>query len=97
MKRVILSRAARDRPKIKFAIVTSRKLGLHAMQDEWIIVLADGRQVKFTYQELPSDVAFVTAQVAGNEIVYSIVLAQVKKTLKREEVEHRFEVELAKK
>jgi hypothetical protein len=39
-----------------------------AMSDEeWIKTLADGRRVKFTYQELPADGAFITAQLAGNE------------------------------
>jgi hypothetical protein len=34
--------------------------------EEWIKTLADGRRVKFTYQELPADGAFITAQLAGN-------------------------------
>jgi hypothetical protein len=39
--------------------------------DEWIKTLADGRRVKFTYQELPDEGAFLTAQVEGNKVVYS--------------------------
>ncbi len=38
--------------------------------EEWIKTLADGRKVKFIYQELPVDGAFLTAQLAGNEVVY---------------------------
>ena len=41
--------------------------------EEWIKTLADGRRVKFIYQELPVDGAFITAQLAGNEVVYSVV------------------------
>ena len=44
--------------------------------EEWIKKLADGRRVKFIYQELPEDGAFITAQLAGNELVYSVVLTQ---------------------
>ena len=64
--------------------------------DEWIKTRGDGRKVKFTFQELPNDGAFITAQIEGNEIVYSIVLAKVISTLRREDVEIRFEVELSK-
>ena len=65
--------------------------------DEWIKTLADGRRVKFTYQELPDEGAFITAQVEGNKVVYSIVLTNAKSTLSREEVESHFEAELLKK
>ena len=37
--------------------------------EEWIKKLADGRKVKFIYQELPDDGAFITAQLEGNEVV----------------------------
>jgi hypothetical protein len=68
------------------------------MPDEnWIKTLADGRKVKFIYQELPGDGAFITAQIAGNEVVYSIVLANARNPLSREGVESRFEAELSKK
>ena len=36
----------------------------------------DGRKVKFIYQELPEDGAFTTVQIAGNEVVYSVVLTK---------------------
>ena len=67
------------------------------MTDEWIKNLADGRRVKFTCQELPDKGGFVTAQVEGNKIVYSIVLTGAKNPLSREEVEGYFEGELLKK
>jgi hypothetical protein len=65
--------------------------------EEWIKTLEDGRRVKFTYQELPENRAFITAQIAGNEVVYSIVLDDVQNPLSRQEVESRFESELSKK
>jgi hypothetical protein len=65
--------------------------------DEWIKTLADGRRVKFTYQELLDEGAFITAQVEGNKVVYSIVLTNAKAPLSREEVERHFEGELLKK
>jgi hypothetical protein len=65
--------------------------------EEWIKTLEDGRRVKFIYQELPEDGAFITAQIAGNEVVYSILLTKAKNPLSREDVEIRFQGELAKK
>jgi hypothetical protein len=65
--------------------------------EDWIKTLADGRRVKFIYQELPEDGAFITAQIAGNEVVYSIVLAKARNPLSREDVEKRFAGELSKK
>jgi hypothetical protein len=53
--------------------------------------------VKFIYQELPDSGAFLSAQVAGNEVVYSIILTNVRNLLSREDVEKRFEAELSKK
>jgi hypothetical protein len=68
------------------------------MPDEvWIKTLEDGRKVKFIYQELPVDGAFITAQLAGNEVVYSIVLAKAGNPLSREDVESHFKGELSKK
>ncbi len=68
------------------------------MQDEeWVTTLADGRRVQFTYQELLDERKFLTAQVEGNEVVYSILLADTKNPLSREDVEGRFEGELSKK
>jgi hypothetical protein len=53
--------------------------------------------VKFIYQVLPADGAFLTAQLAGNEVVYSVVLAKAGNPLSREDVESHFEGELSKK
>ena len=51
--------------------------------EEWIKTLEDGRKVKFIYQELPEDGAFITAQIARNEIVYSVVLTKAGNPLSR--------------
>jgi hypothetical protein len=64
---------------------------------EWIKTLEDGRSVKFVYQELPQDGAFITVQLAGNEVVYSVILTKVSNPLSREDVENRFKGELSKK
>ena len=65
--------------------------------EEWIKTLGDGRRVKFIYQELPEDGAFITAQIEGNEVVYSVVLTKARNPLSREDVENRFKGELSKK
>jgi hypothetical protein len=65
--------------------------------EEWIKILADGRNVKFIYQELPVDGAFITAQLEGNEVVYSVVLTTARNPLSREDVESHFKGELSKK
>ena len=64
---------------------------------EWIKTLEDGRKVKFIYQELPEDGAFITAQIAGNEVVYSVVLTNAGNPLGREDVESHFKRELSGK
>lgn len=66
-------------------------------EEEWIKTLEDGRRVKFTNLELPEDGAFITAQLEGNQVVYSILLAKPKKPLSRAGVEIYFEGELSKK
>jgi len=53
--------------------------------------------VKFIYQELPEDGAFITAQLAGNEVVYSVVLTKARNPLGREDVEIHFKRELSGK
>lgn len=53
--------------------------------------------MKFVYQELPEDGAFITAQIEGHEVVYSIVLAKARNPMKREDVESHFKGELSKK
>jgi hypothetical protein len=68
------------------------------MEDEaWIKTLEDGRKVKFIYLELPNRGAFITAQLAGNEVVYSVVLTNARLPLSREDVESHFNGELSKK
>jgi hypothetical protein len=64
--------------------------------EEWIKTLEDGRRVKFIYQELPEDGAFITAQLEGNEVVYSVVLTKAGNPLSREDVESHFKGELSK-
>jgi hypothetical protein len=64
--------------------------------EEWIKRLDDGRKVKFIYQELPEDAAFLTAQLEGNEVVYSVVLTKARNPLSREDVESHFKGELSK-
>jgi hypothetical protein len=64
--------------------------------DEWIRTLADGRRVKFNQDEL-MDATFITAQIEGSEVVYSILLNKAGTELTREGVEGRFERELSRK
>ena len=73
------------------------RLEMEMPDEEWIKTLADGRKVKFFYQELTEDGAFISAQLAGNEIVYSVVLANAGNPLRREEVESHFKGELSKR
>ena len=65
--------------------------------EEWIKTIEDGRKVKFIDQELPENGAFITAQLAGNEVVYSVVLTNARNPLSRDDVERRFKSELSKK
>jgi hypothetical protein len=64
---------------------------------EWIKTREDGRIVKFTCQELPENGAFISAQIEGNEVVYSIIVTQARGLVSREDVESRFEGELSKR
>ena len=65
--------------------------------EEWVKKLGDGRNVKFIYQELPEDGAFITAQIERNEVVYSVVLTKARNPLSHEDVESHFKGELSKK
>ncbi len=65
--------------------------------EEWIKTLEDGRKVKFIYQELPGDGAFISAQIERNEVVYSVILTNARNPLSREDVESHFKGELSKK
>jgi len=71
--------------------------GFQMAREEWVKTCPDDRKVKFVYQELPKDGAFLTAQVPGNEVVYSVLLAKANNPLSREDVESHFEGELSKK
>ena len=51
--------------------------------DEWIRTRADGRKVKFSHDEV-IDFTFITAQVEGNEVVYSVLLNKAETNLSRE-------------
>ena len=64
------------------------------MGDEWMKVISDDRLVKFTYVNLPEGAAFMTAQIAGHEVVYSILVEQTERPLSRVDVERRFDAEL---
>ena len=67
------------------------------LDEEWIKKLEDGRKVKFIYQELLDDGAFITAQIGGNEVVYSVVLTKARNPLSHEDVESHFKGELLKR
>jgi hypothetical protein len=63
------------------------------MKDEWLKMIAGDRLVKFTYADLPAGAAFLTAQIAGHEVVYSIVLEETNRPFSRLGVEGRFAYE----
>jgi hypothetical protein len=67
------------------------------LDEQWVKILGDGRNVRFIYQELSDGGAFMTAQIAGNEVVYSVILGQAGKPLTHQDVESHFEAELSKK
>jgi hypothetical protein len=67
------------------------------MQDEWTKMICGERLVQFTYQTLVEGAAFITAQIAGHEVVYSVILSEIETPLTHEEVERHFEYELSKK
>ena len=65
------------------------------MHDEWIKVMAGDRLVKFTYLDLPGGEAFLTAQIAGHAVVYSVILRQAKHPFSRQSVERHFDSEFS--
>ena len=73
------------------------RFGDEMAHEEWIKTLKDGRKVKFIYQALPDDGAFITAQFERNEVVYSVVLTKAGNPLSRDAVESHFQAELSKK
>ena len=64
-----------------------------AMKDEWTTVSSGGRLVKFTYLDFSEGLAFLTAQLAGHEVVYSIVLPHAEYPFRRQTVERHFDYE----
>jgi hypothetical protein len=68
---------------------------MNMTDSEWTKKLEDGRNVKFIYQELPEDGAFITAQIERHEVVYSVILDKARKPLSREDVESHFKGELS--
>ena len=60
------------------------------MEDEWTKVMSGNRLVKFTYVDLPGGEAFLTAQIAGHPVVYSVVLPHAQQPCTRADVEHHF-------
>jgi hypothetical protein len=63
------------------------------MEDEWTKVISGDRLVKFTYQDLQEGGAFLTAQIAGHQVVYSVILPHAEQPLNRAGVEHHFRYE----
>lgn len=61
------------------------------MKDEWTHVNRVGQLVKFTYDDLPHGKAFLTAQIAGSEVVCSVILLKPKLPFSREGAESHFE------
>jgi hypothetical protein len=53
--------------------------------------------VKFIYKDLPEDGAFITAQLEGSEIVYSVVPNKAGNPLSHKDVGSHFKGELSKK
>jgi hypothetical protein len=58
--------------------------------DEWTEVSPSGTLVKFTYSDLPTGEAFLTAQIAGHEVVCSVILPKPERPFSRERVESHF-------
>jgi len=61
------------------------------MKDEWTTVSPSDKLVKFTYSDLPTGEAFLTAQIAGREVVCSVILAEPELPFSRKGVEGHFE------
>ena len=63
------------------------------MEDEWTRVTSGDRLVKFTYVDLPDGRAFLTAQIAGRAVVYSVILGRAEHPFTRAGVERHFDQE----
>ena len=60
------------------------------MEDEWTTVISGDRLVRFTYSDLPGGEAFLTAQIVGHEVVYSVILRRAEHPFNRKGVERHF-------
>jgi hypothetical protein len=60
------------------------------MHDEWTTVGAGDQLVAFTYAEMPTGEAFLTAQIAGHEVVCSVILPEPEHPFSRTGVERHF-------
>ena len=60
------------------------------MEDEWTKVISGDHLVKFTYLELGEGEAFLTAQIAGHNVVYSVIVRQPEGLFTRAGVERHF-------
>ena len=63
------------------------------MEDEWTKAIWTERLVKFTYSDVPTGAAFMTAQIADHEVVYSIISEHTERPFSRDGVERRFALE----
>lgn len=63
------------------------------MTDEWTKLGLSDTLVRFTYSDLPSGEAFLTAQIAGHEVVCSVILPKPERPFSRERVESHFKRE----
>ncbi len=61
------------------------------MKDEWTQLNRTGQLVRFTYDDLPEGKAFLTAQIAGHEVVCSVILPKPELPFNREGIESHFE------
>lgn len=69
-----------------------RQAERRTMEEEWTSAISGGRLVTFTHLLLPEGVILMTAQIAGHDVVYSII-AQEAQPFTREGVERRFDYE----
>jgi len=63
------------------------------MEDQWTKVISGDRLVKFTYEDLSDGKAFLTAQIAGHDVVYSVLLRHAEHPFNRDRVERHFDYE----
>jgi hypothetical protein len=82
---------------LRHTLASPEEQAANMPDEERVKTLEDGRKVQFIYQELPKDGAFITAQIAGNEVVYSVVLTKARNPLSHEDVESHFKGELSKR